>query len=208
MGSRALLGRRGRLSILSGAVGPRGAEAGAAPSESADSRPLAAALRGRQLLSAPAVGWAAAEDQAAQGSCAAGPAPAPRKVLHCDGQALEGWGRTIRLALGGPGPPSSPPPPQPPRPSRECKPRRPPAAPLTPTPPGLPRRRDSVRTRRRSPPHRCRLPPGAASRHLGRARASERARAPEPDVSGPSPARAPKTPSFAVPAPAPPRRPL
>lgn len=45
MGSRALLRPRGRLSILSGAAGPREAEADAAPSESANSHPLDAALR-------------------------------------------------------------------------------------------------------------------------------------------------------------------
>lgn len=43
MGSRALLRPRGRLSILSGAAGPREAEADAAPSESANSHPLDAA---------------------------------------------------------------------------------------------------------------------------------------------------------------------
>lgn len=50
--------------------------------------------------------------------------------------------------------------------------------------------------------------PAAGRRHLKPLSttwtASGRARAPEPDVSGPRPARAPETPSCAVPAPAPP----
>lgn len=109
MGSRALLRPRGRLSILLGAAGPREAETDAVPSESANSHPLDAALRRRQLLSAPAVVRATAEDRAAPGSGAAGPAPAPApgKVLRGDAQASQGWGRTARLALGGLGPPSS-----------------------------------------------------------------------------------------------------
>lgn len=121
MGSRAVLGPRRRLSIPSGAAGPRRAraEAGAAPSEPADSHPLAAALRRRQLRSAPAVGRAASENQAGGLSGGAGPAPARGKVLRSDPQAREGWGRAH---------PASPPTPQPPCPSRECKATRPPAA--------------------------------------------------------------------------------
>lgn len=54
--------------------------------------------------------------------------------------------------------------------------------------------------RRRPLPHRLGPPPGAAGRHLGRGRA----RAPEPGVGGPRPARAPETPSRV--GPTPPRR--
>lgn len=61
------------------------------------------------------------------GSGAAGPAPTRGKVLPWDSRAREGWGRTSRLALGGP--PVSQPPPQAPRRSRECKPKRPRVAP-------------------------------------------------------------------------------
>lgn len=86
MGSRAVQGPRGRLSIPLGAVEPRRArvEAGAAPSESADSHLFAVALRGRQSRSAPAVRRAAAKYQAGRGSGAADPAPRRGKVLGWD----------------------------------------------------------------------------------------------------------------------------
>lgn len=174
MGSRAEPGPRGRLSIPSGAVGPRRtlAEAGAAPSERADSHPLAAALRRKQPRSAPAVKRTAAENQAGGGAGRARPQPEGRSCAATGRPARGGVGPT-RLA--------SPPTPQPSRPSRECKPTRPPAA---------------------APTHAAGRPLTAAGRHLGRARAGGQARAPEPDVSRPRRARAPETPSCAVPAPA------
>lgn len=110
---RTVLGPGGKLSIPSGAVGPckARAEAGATPSESADSHLFAAALRGKQPRSAPTVRLAAAKGQAGRGSGAAGPVPARGQgPLRWHQQAREGWGRAICLALGGP--PVSPPPPQ------------------------------------------------------------------------------------------------
>lgn len=93
MRSRAVRGPRGPLSIPSGAAGPRRARAGAAPSQAADSHPLAAALRGRQPGSAPAGGRAASETQAGGLGGGAGPGPARGKVLRSERQAREGWGR-------------------------------------------------------------------------------------------------------------------
>ena len=193
MGSQVVVGPLRRLSIPSGAVGPNKArtEVGTAPSESVDSHLLAAALRGRQPRSAPAVRRATAKNQAGRVSGAAGLAPARGKIQRWDGQTREAWGQTIRLALEGP--PVSPPPLKPPRRSRECKPESPPVVPLTtaPTP-----------TRVRAPDH----PLTAAGCYLETWAttwaALYPARAPEPNVSGPRPARAPETPSST----APPRR--
>ena len=131
-----------------------------------------------------------------------GPSPREGPAQRLAGPRGVGPDNTPRP--GGPGPPSSPPPPQPPRPSRECKPRRLPTGPLAP-----------ALARSPAPPGQLEnalpvAPLTAAGRHLElRATtwaACGRARAPEPDVSGPRPARAPETPSFAVPAPAPPQR--
>lgn len=122
MGSRAKLGPRGRLSIPSGAVGPRRAraEAGAAPSEARTLTLSPPPCGGDNPRSAPAVEETAAEDKAGGVSGGAGPAPARGKVLRSHWQAREGWGRAhpARPAAHTPTP----------RPSRECKPARPSAA--------------------------------------------------------------------------------
>lgn len=144
MGSRAKLGPRGRLSIPSGAVGPRRAraEAGAAPSEARTLTLSPPPCGGDNPRSAPAVEETAAEDKAGGVSGGAGPAPARGKVLRSHWQAREGWGRAhpARPAAHTPTP----------RPSRECKPARPP-----PRPPPAPRVAPSplpAATRRCGPP--------------------------------------------------------
>lgn len=180
MGSRVALGPRGQPSILPGAVARRAQLLG--------KRGLSSSRRGPAeetalISSARRAGW---------GRGAAGPAPARGTVLRGAGQARRGGAghsprppgpRATRLAASAL---TSPP--------VTCKPGRPPAAPPTPAP----GRTGTAWVRAVG------RPLSAGDRHLELLAATwatrGRARAPEPDVSAPQSARAPETPSRAVPA--------